>query len=203
MKCIDIKIYNNTRILTAIIFIILVFLSSCTQLSGSNLSNNVLTKTAVSNINSFQIYNNQKEHYSISVPSEWAISTSDVGTTYFLNEQSLVLRNKGLTDWESSVGGIQFVGRNEQLSGDAQFNSILPNHCLVETWNEMQINGVVGRRYSLNCDSTTASGMQQRDHIFIPRGSRFIELWIRSDAVTSGSTDGLISKLVSSLRFES
>lgn len=160
------------------------------------------TSTDESN-NLSQKYTNTREGYSILIPSDWTVSTSDTGTAYFLNQQGLVERNKGLSDWEAALGGVQFVGRNPQLTENEQYESILPNHCSIVGWKIFKAIGATGRLYTLDCDNPALSGTIQRQHVYIPQGNRFIEFWLNVESVSSSEPEPLLVAIINGFSFNS
>ena len=183
---------------------LLIILTGCTSVpTGSTISSTPTSDAASSANPDFQVYRNQREGYSISIPAVWTVSTSDVGAAYFLSQEGLNLRSNGFTDWEASIAGIQIVGRNERSDEDAQYESILPNHCNVVGWSVLEIDSIAGRKYSLDCDNVASTGTHREEHIYIPRGNRFMELWLKIEPATFGTPAPSLDRLVSGFRFES
>lgn len=158
--------------------------------------------TAVSLDFNSKPYTNTKEGYSILIPSDWSVYAEDTGVIYFHDENSRAEVGKGLTNWEAAIGGVQFVGRNLQLTPDMQYGSILPNHCLTIEHQQFEAAGSVGRSYVLECDNDSDLGKHRRQHIYIPQGNRFIEFWLRVDSVVLVEPDKLLSAIAHSLRFD-
>ena len=205
MNHISISIRRNNIIhIISIVIMLPVILTGCTTTrTGSTISSTPASSETNSANNDWQVYRHQQEGYSISIPASWTVITSDVGVAYFLTQEGLKLRSSGLTDWETSIAGIQIVGRNEQLDENAQYESILPNHCTVIGWNVIEVDRIAARKYSLDCDNVVSAGTHKEEHIYIPRGNRFTELWLKIEPTTSGTPAPSVDRLVSEFRLES
>lgn len=146
-----------------------------------------------------QPYTNSREDYTVSLPPDWTVITS-LGAAYFLNQAGLDQRSQGRTDWESSIGGIQFVGRHARPTEDERYGSILPNHCSIIDWQPFETNGRQGRIYTLDCDHPVTGGIYRRQHMYIPYGSRFVEVWMNVDRDVSGAPTRLLAAIVATLK---
>lgn len=150
-----------------------------------------------------QPYTNSREHYTVALPPDWTVVTSDVGTAYFLSQASLDARAQGLTDWEASIGGIQFVGRNPKPTENEQYESSLPNHCSIIDWQALEINGTMGRIYTMDCDNVVGLGTHRRQHVYLPQGNRFVEVWLKVDEQVSGLPVPLLAAMLSTFQMAS
>jgi hypothetical protein len=146
-----------------------------------------------------QTYTNTREQYVVSIPPDWTVVTSDVGTAYFLDQASLDERTKGRTEWEASIGGIQFVGRHPKPTEDEQYEAVVPNHCAIVAWQPFEIKRTTGRIYTLECDQPVGIGTHRRQHVYIPVGARFVEVWLNVEATVSGPPVPLLAAIVSTL----
>ena len=149
-----------------------------------------------------QTYTNSREHYTVALPPDWTVVTNDVGFAYFLSQASLEERAKGLTDWEASIGGIQFVGRNPKPTENEQYQSSLPNHCSTIDWQRLEINGTIGRIYTLECDNVVGLGTHRRQHVYLPAGHRFVEVWLKVDAQVAGAPVPLLTAMLATLQLD-
>ena len=147
-----------------------------------------------------QTYTNPREQYVVSLPPDWTVVTSDVGTAYFLNHASRAERAQGRTEWEASIGGIQFVGRQPKPTETEQYESSLPNHCAIVDWQPVTITQMMGRIYTLECDHPLGTGTHRRQHVYIPVGNRFVEFWLNVEPAASGPPVPLLEAIVSTLQ---
>ena len=106
----------------------------------------------------------------------------------------------GVSDAEVAVGGIQVVGRLLQPTEDAQYEAILPNHCLEVDYRPIGVNGVAGRVYTLDCDNPTGAGVYRRQQLYLPDGPRFIEFRLNVAPTVAGAPTPLLTGIVASFR---
>lgn len=147
-----------------------------------------------------QPYTNTQAGYTVLLPAAWTVAVDDRGTAAFLTQAGLAARRGGWSNAEVAVGGIQFVGRTPQPTENAQYQAILPNHCLEVDHRPVAINGVVGRVYTLDCDNPTGSGTHRRQQLYLPDGPRFIEFRLNVAPTVAGTPTPLLTAIAASFR---
>lgn len=145
-------------------------------------------------------FTNAAAGYTVLLPAAWTVVVDGLGTAAFLTQAGLAARSGGWSDAEVSVGGIQFVGRIPQPTEDAQYEAILPNHCLEVDHRPVTINEAVGRVYTLDCDNPTGAGTHRRQQLYLPDGPRFIEIRLNVAPTVAGDPTPLLTAIAASLR---
>jgi hypothetical protein len=60
----------------------------------------------------------------------------------------------------------------------------------------------MGRVYTLECDNVVGLGTHRRQHVYLPQGNRFVEVWLKVEAQVSGAPVPLLAAMLATIQLE-